>query len=168
MNCIEAERLLSRHMDGELDAEQAAGLQNHLEACPQCAETRDAWAGYSGLMHSVAQSVHSDTDALWADVAGKLGDQVSAPVKTVVPWPFNAKALTALAAVVILSVSVYMGRSSISPDEATFAQASAVEYFETDLPGASPMLYIDAEVGWTVVWVVEADASSQAVFQQPI
>ena len=168
MNCNEAERLLSQHMDGELDAEQAAGLQSHLEACPHCAETRDAWAGYRGLMHSIAPSVASDTGALWADIAGKLGDQVSAPVKTVVPWPFSAKALTALAAVIVISASIYMGRRAISPDEAALAQASAVEYFETDLPGASPMLYIDADVGWTVVWVVEADASSEAVFQQPI
>jgi anti-sigma factor (TIGR02949 family) len=35
-SCEEALRLLAAHLDGELDADSGAGLEQHLDACRSC------------------------------------------------------------------------------------------------------------------------------------
>lgn len=42
MNCDEAERQLYAWLDGELDAERARNLGDHLRQCPACAGEADA------------------------------------------------------------------------------------------------------------------------------
>jgi anti-sigma factor RsiW len=165
MNCIEAEQMLSRRMDGDLDAEKNEMLESHLKDCPGCAEAQKAWSGIGDLLNASVNADSVDTDGVWNQIESQLGEQepaASAPGARVLSF----RMLTALAAVVILSLTVYLGRTSPAPDGPALAQSAAVEYFETDLPGASPMLYIDDDVGWTVVWVVEENASTEEVFQQ--
>ena len=35
------------------------------------------------------------------------------------------------------------------------ASESVVEFVDTDIPDASPVVYTDEQSGWTVVWVTE-------------
>ena len=167
MNCTDAEQLLSRYLDDELGAADIESLEEHLASCAHCAEAHKSWSSYGELLRSsvtVGAQDQGAANAAWRQIRDKLGDQDVATGNIVPVWIVNMRILSALAAVFVISIGVYLGRVS-KVQGRTVAQAETVEYFETDLPDASPLLYIDDDVGWTVVWVLESEASPDAVFQ---
>ncbi|MCX8159554.1 MAG: zf-HC2 domain-containing protein [Candidatus Saccharicenans sp.] len=50
MNCHRAEKLISRLVDGRLEAGTAAGLEEHLKVCPACAQLRVDYRKMKSLM----------------------------------------------------------------------------------------------------------------------
>jgi hypothetical protein len=64
------------------------------------------------------------------------------------PLPWAGAAAT----VVLVTIGYFL---LLSP-EAKIPIGGSVEYVETDLPGASTVVYVDVESGWNIVWVVES------------
>ena len=70
---------LSDYLDGELDAEEQASLEAHLERCPEC---RDALAGLRRVV-ARARAVEDrmpDRD-LWPGIAERIGARAATPVR---------------------------------------------------------------------------------------
>jgi hypothetical protein len=67
--------------------------------------------------------------------------------------------LLTAAAVMVLGMAVWWPLRQASIRQSIGSEAlhvERVELVETDLEGATPIVYLDQPSGWTVVWVVEA------------
>lgn len=51
MNCEKCQELLSELLDGGLPAERRAGMNAHLDACPECAAAREELSSIIGVAH---------------------------------------------------------------------------------------------------------------------
>lgn len=149
MNCRKAETWLSRAMDGELSGRRATLLEAHLAGCPSCRKTREAWQTSAGLFRS-APIPDVPAEAVWMDV--RRGLRQAAPESgrevSVFGWRV-AWATASLAIVLAVGGTLLYVRAPLSAP----ATATRVEWVETGLPNASPMIYEDAESGMVVIWV---------------
>lgn len=66
INCRQAEKALSRHLDGELPESQVDALEQHMSDCAACRETAAEWRGFG-------ENLRADAAAL---MTGCLRDQV--------------------------------------------------------------------------------------------
>ncbi len=56
MNCRQAEKLVSRLVDGRLEAETAARLESHLKVCPSCARLQADYRQMQSLLSNLRLS----------------------------------------------------------------------------------------------------------------
>jgi hypothetical protein len=64
----------------------------------------------------------------------------------------------AVAAVMLLGIAVWLPfRQAGEIPPATDLLVDRVELVETDLEGATAVVYLDQPSGWTVIWVFEAE-----------
>jgi len=169
---------LSRWMDGELDSRGAERLDPHVDSDDLLKETRDAWAEIGSALRMDAGPLPdaSTVEADWLALEALLPPRqqlkslpASADVKIVrFPW-VCVGGFAAMAAAVTLSLSVWMhdaGNSTAGQDAfAGFDSDPSISFVETDIPGASSMMYVDESSGWTIVWVtdpLQSDLSSSA------
>lgn len=160
MNCDKAQRWLSRRLDGELSPGRDARLQAHLADCPACRELESAWRALGVSLNERKIPTGPAAEAAWLDVrrairAGEAGPQERAP-----DWIFGSRWQWAFATLTLLLVVGGGWWVANRPDaRARLARqpATEVEWVETDLPGATPMVYRDEETGCTVIWIVEAE-----------
>lgn len=161
MNCRKALHYLSLDRDGELDAGRRGRLEHHLAQCASCRAARDAWAGIGEQLRGRPVEPGPTPEAAWADVRRAIRDQAPAreDARAPVALPWLRWAAVA-AGIVILAGGVVMYRMAGSGG-APAAGMTQVEWVETGLPGAAPMVYEDAESGLTVIWVVESNHKEQ-------
>lgn len=78
MNCDEATRLLSAHLDGELDLEKSLAIEEHIARCVPC---RNAWNGHAALRRVIARSCEpaQAPAALRERVRASLSDERAGP-----------------------------------------------------------------------------------------
>jgi anti-sigma factor RsiW len=73
MRCHSAERLISRRVSGPLSSEDAAALERHLTACPECRREQDrlgsAWSALEGL------TVPDDAPDDWSRIEAALEER---------------------------------------------------------------------------------------------
>ncbi|WP_309387825.1 hypothetical protein [Cerasicoccus frondis] len=158
MNDADAQ-LLARFYDGECSPaeEDAVGalIQNDPEAVTwleTLAEQQARWENLPPVLDEVA--VERDWQALKARIAPaeSAPRRLSSPLAWAEYWTAGA-----VAAVFILASVVYLlPRSSVEAHAPT--TPNIVESVETDLEGATPIVFVDQESGWSVVWVDEASA----------
>ena len=158
MNCEKAQKWISLEMDGELSPRRAARLQAHLETCPMCRRTRDEWASVGVRMRERQVPVMKSPEAAWADVRRAIRRDREEREETEEAWVIGAPLRWAAAAllVMILGSGVFLTLQKGAVGMAR-AGGTEVEFVETGLPDATPMVYEDSESGWTVIWVVEAN-----------
>lgn len=96
MKCPEARKLISGHLDSELDAKTSLEVEEHLKACAECAELFAAEAKFNQRLAS-ALNVGRRTSAMWkAAEAGIHGEHRAASFRRV--WPLALAASLALVA----------------------------------------------------------------------
>lgn len=176
MNCRDTEQLLQAERDGALPDNRRADLERHLAECPACREFRSRLSQVSEFVRSEAAGVRvPDADAEWRRLQVRMhGDEVRLPRKrrlAPVYWLGAPIAAAAALALALLSPSrvppggatdtagdapALVATLAIGPDDAP-ASAEYVEFANTD---ASPMIYVDKESGWLVVWAVDAKVKS--------
>jgi predicted anti-sigma-YlaC factor YlaD len=176
MNCATSEQLLSRALDGELPANDRTALDAHLASCASCRALRDEWAGFTAMLQEPVAPVQTP-EALWADVQrairlrqgfggqvrlqGAQGREDEAPV-----FGWRLRWAGAILAVVMLGaygIGLGVRRQTERVVAASAPEKAAeVEFVETDVPGASTMVYEDAETGWVVVWVTGMETEPDA------
>ncbi len=155
------EQLLSRGLDGELsDAEQKV-LADALARDPQLQAMEREWRQYAVMMKEEEIPAPPKPEVVASDVlrAIRLMDSVAASEKANLPgwrltWVYAMGVLAILAAGVLglRQQTGQKSRGTLAPALAG-AKPVEVEFAETDLPGASPVVYEDSETGWAVVWV---------------
>lgn len=87
MECKECGPLLSRAVDGELDAAQRANMEAHLQACAACSRERDNLVALRSALKNKALSFAAPEELkarLRAQAAGQA--QQGAPRRPSVPW----------------------------------------------------------------------------------
>jgi hypothetical protein len=155
-------------MDGELDSRGAEMLDPHVDSDDLLKETRDAWAEIGSALRMDAGPLPdaSAVEADWLALEALLPPRqqlkslpASADEKIVrFPW-FWVGGFAAMAAAVALSLGVWMhdaGKPAVGPDAfAGFDSDPSISFVETDIPGASSMMYVDESSGWTIVWVTD-------------
>ncbi len=164
---------LSRWMDGELDSRGAELLESRIDSDGLLMETRDAWAGIGSDLRLDAGPLldAASVEAEWSALEVKLPPRQhlklrpdSADEKVVrFPWVWMG-GVAAMAAAVALSLGVWIhdaGKPSTGVDAfAEFDSDSSISFVETDIPGASSMVYVDESSGWTIVWVTDPHQAS--------
>ena len=148
----------SRIADGELSPRRAARLQAHLDVCPGCLKIRDQWVSVGVRLRERKIPAPKAPEAAWADVRRAIRAGQADRHEAEETWAIGAPLRWAAAAllVMILGSGVFLTRQKGAVGVAR-AGATEVEFVETGLPDAMPMVYEDSESGCTVIWVVEAN-----------
>ena len=165
MNCAKSEELLSRAMDGELPAAELREFEAHLGSCPRCAALRDEWARYSALLREPVAPVQT-AEAMWADVQRAIRRQREDGREEASVFGWRLRWAGVIIALVLLGAyGVGLGlrkQSARVVESAAAGKPAEVEFVETDVPGASALVYEDAETGWMVIWVAGMEPAAEA------
>ncbi len=159
MNCREAENLISAKIDGELDQDSMAPLDRHLEECSPCRMTLEQWSGLRKQLadRDAEELPMPEIDSEWQIVQSRL-DTREQPRPRAVFLSFPLPWISAVAALIMVGIGLTFVRPNPLDREIVQHMAENVEYVETDIVGATPVVFVDDESGWTVVWVVESGA----------
>lgn len=159
MNCRRSQRWLSEELDGALKARRARALAEHLKTCPACRAFQERCLLLRSLTREAVPAPKLSAEAMWAEVRRRIHAE-SATVAEDLRWKWNVWIPVAAAASLFAMVfcgAVALWRAWESWSGATPMRRAQVEWVETSLPGATPMVYQDEETGWVVIWVVEAN-----------
>lgn len=160
MNCLRASRCLSLALDGALTPRRQARLAEHLAGCAGCRALEQAWREQGCLLRRNTAAEAPTPEAAWMDVQRALrAARITPAADARGPWAgWLWQPAAALAALVLVVLALSIARPQPARVLATAPRAPArVEYVETSLPGASPVVFEDADAGLTVIWVMTAD-----------
>lgn len=156
MNCRKARTWISMDLDGELPARKRALLDRHLAACADCCAAREQWTGVGDRLRRRSPTAGYSAEAAWADVQRAIRLEKPGPAaETGWGWGWRWAGVAAAFLAVALAASVGLWRKSDGVGAVADRSPARVEWAETSLPGASPMVYEDEESGLVVIWVVE-------------
>lgn len=89
MKCSKAKKLISDHIDGDLDPRKASSIKNHLEACPDCQKLLKDFQKISDRAKNLEKK--SPSGQVWFRIQTRLREEKQ---KEVVPaWGGRARAL---------------------------------------------------------------------------
>lgn len=163
MNCPDSKTLLQAERDGALTDRQRADLARHLADCAGCREFRVNLAAVSEFVRSDAAGVAvPDPATEWQRLQARLNsEEVRLPRKRrLAPIYWLSAPLAAAAAIALTFLALQQpppssptGTESLPAGTPLVASAEFVEVHNRD---ATPMVYVDQESGWLVVWAVAA------------
>jgi anti-sigma factor RsiW len=183
MNCRDVTPLLSAERDGPLDGAVREALERHVAACPACRRTRADLAEAAGAWRAgTARAATPDPAGEWRTLraqlrAGTAGSALGggtgpsfapSPRRSVSPWWVTAGTLPFAAAAVWLAMlalepgkPVPAGESgtviALAPSLADVFPPARADYVEAPAE-SSPVIFLDQESGWLIVWA-EAPAA---------
>lgn len=169
MNCRDAETQIFAARDAPLGAADAAVLEQHLQACPQCRRLAAGLTAAASSWRERDQAVTvPDARSEWHAVRRQIRSAAPAQKATAgLPswqrlWRF-ALPLAGAGALAIGMVNLSQTPPA-TPAESTIAAAdwshfedhftayARAEYVETENEDVSPFVYLDEESGWLIVW----------------
>lgn len=159
MNCKKARMWISADLDGELSPREKALLEAHLAGCATCRRMREKWGQFGIRMRTAPAPAAPSSEAAWEDIRRTIRTIPRERRIIDASWVFGPGLKWAVAAllVIALGAGIFGVRPRGRSLQAEAPPAAEVELVETGLPGASPMVYEDAESGWMVIWIVEGN-----------
>ena len=150
----EMEIRLAKWFDGEANPVEAREVEELLEKSPEARAVLSELRRVSDAM----ASAHVDPSRIpqWERIDRQLDKQGKRKVSA----RFGSPRMAGLAAIIVLSgMALWLpfrkaGQSGIVEDSPL---VDRVEIVETDLEGATPVVYLDQPSGWTVVWILESE-----------
>ena len=140
---------LQAYLDDELDSTELGSVEAWISNDLEAAQTLEALRKTQTILQNT-DSPESNVEVAWQDFSKKLSEPTAS--KPTIRFPIPQ---AAVAAILILGVVFWFARPSPQPiNEIQIVEI--VEMVETDLEDTSPIVYIDAESGWTIVWVEPA------------
>lgn len=165
MNRELAETYISYAVDGELPDRQRAELEAWLAAHPEDRDIAEQWKALGRLARVEAAAVAvPDTELAWHDIRRAIRNAVPEPAAQV-SWFFRWRLALAAASVAVIYASVLtfgLMRGSGPAVVAAADNRTQVEWAETDVPGASTMVFQDEETGLAVVWLMTDEPADDA------
>ena len=163
----EAQLLMSRLLDGELPSKEADSLHQYLESHPEAMD----WMESCNLVENAAtdrtlSQDQADAASAWESISEALSSGNAASSEdsgNLVFFPLFFKTASIAAAITLVATLLWRNLPNNEGGEITeryAASESVVEFVDTDIPDASPVVYTDEQSGWTVVWVAEMDPIS--------
>ena len=160
MNCQSAEALLLAERDGALNHEQRTDLDRHVAACAGCRQLRANLAAALAEFQADTASVRvPDADAEWRTLQARVHGRRQTPVparagKKLAPLTWFAGPMAVAAA---LALAFFLGRpaplsNQTNTEISPFAGYARADYVEVAVEDAAPIVYVDKESGWLVVW----------------
>lgn len=162
MKCRIAIPLLSAKRDAALPASQARELAQHLVECASCRQAQvDLHRTMEAFRDEVAAVPVPDAAGEWRLLQARLREQRQPVARATrkANWTWFAAPLAVAAA---LAVAFLVGRTPPQENQAmplageSFARADFVELTDGS---ATPLVYVDRESGWLVVWAVEGEST---------
>jgi len=161
MNCHKAEKLLYAERDQPIEPNQLARLERHLGSCDRCREIRTLLAQSAAAWKATRESVAApDAGKEWLEVRRRI--RAGEAVPGMDSWRragWLATGLAATAAVAFAVLPVLRGPAAAIDPVHLVARAESVEVGEI---GATPMVFVDADTGWLVVWSVSTRPKSES------
>lgn len=156
MNCRQSLHLLSAERDASLSSGQRAALDAHLEQCTDCRQQQAALtAVIETLRTNDAQVEVPDAKAAWLQLRADLNTSrrtASAPRRRFRPGWLTVLGLPAALACIALAFIL----SHTPPDQPSASQVAQLparaEYLELGDDAAIPVIYVDQQSGWLIVW----------------
>jgi anti-sigma factor RsiW len=148
--CFRLRRRIGAYLDEALDARGHRSVAAHLASCARCQrQAEDLRRLRAALRRAVSDAPPPDWTGFWAGLVRGIehGRQTSAPSRR--RWRPRLAFGGALAAAVLISVTLWQGFFSSTPPEAAVVVRSA----RTEAPGGSVMVYSPPERDIAVVWV---------------
>lgn len=162
----EAQLLMSRLLDGELSSKEADSLHEYLEIHPEAID----WMESCNLVENAATDRtiglnQVDAASAWESISEALSDNMARPDDSanLVFFPLLLKVAGIAAAITLVATLLWRNLPNNDGEQKTeryAASESVIEFVDTDIPDASPVVYTDEQSGWTVVWVTEMDPIS--------
>lgn len=158
MTCRDTARLLSAARDGALPPAQRAEFERHVAGCVAC---QRAVAGLDGAMaayrDAAAQVRVPDVDEEWRLLQAKLAAPARRERRTLAPIAWFSLPLAAAAAVALIFLNPARQTDPATLASTDNASADFVEIADTN---ATPLVFVDKESGWLVVWAVAPEAAT--------
>ncbi len=158
MNKLKAQQWMSQALDGELSARRRQRLEQWLAAHPEDRVLWDQWQQIGSQLRAAVEAVpplRSSAQA-WAGIRAELDDQKAAAGAWTWFGGRSAAWAGSLAALLIIATGVWWW-SFYTPTPVSTAVAEVdrtqVEWIDTDIESAMPVVYTDAGTGLTVIWV---------------
>lgn len=150
---------MSQLLDGELPPQDAQRLNAYLEANPDQMD----WMESNALVTQASfptRDTARDSTATWAAVHAAIAKEDHQEDEgKVIAFPKLFRNLSIAAAVAVVGTIAWL---NIGPADAPFEESYAsIEFVDTDIPDASPIVYTDEESGWNVVWVEQFNAPQE-------
>ena len=161
LSTAQAQSLMSRLLDGELSSSDADKLHAYLERHPDAMD----WMESNQLIQDSSVDAQTvDAASAWKDIEAALPKDESHPIQEesgkLIRFPIVYQLLGYAAAVALIGsfawTSLTRSDSNIAT-ESYAASESVVEFVDTEIPDASPIVYTDEASGWTVVWVEQME-----------
>lgn len=144
---------LTAWFDNELEPDERQQVASLIERDPEArAFVEELRKTREALKTAHTNPVQPAPD--WRHFNARLDSTEARPARTLT----FSRMILATAAIMVLGMAVWWPlrqasiRQSVESDQ-LFVER--VEFVETDLEGATPIVYLDQPSGWTVVWVVE-------------
>ena len=157
--------MMSRLLDGELSPEEADSLNQYLEKHQEAID----WMESCNLIEGSAAdkdraNVQVDAASIWQSVHREISEKTEDPDNSsnLVFFPLLFKTAGIAAAIALVATLLWLNlpKDGEQMTERYAASESVIEFVDTEIPDASPVVYTDEQSGWTVVWVTEMDPIS--------
>ena len=140
------EQWMSMAMDGELSDGQLKQLEDHLGHKIQLDARYEKWKSFGPLLNSTIPASEVSPSQAAAEVLERIHADEIRPSSF---WAMYSKWITSCAIFLLL-----VGVASWLTFGATSPQLAEVESVETDVPGATTMIYEDEENELVVIWLL--------------
>ncbi len=144
--------------DGELDPAARAEVEALLERDPRARAHLERLRRLRAALQE-AKPVGVGAPVAWNSVRARI-EPASTRRGRSWPVPAGLRLAGAAAAALLLGMAVWWQLHRAGSERAA-RLSTLVELVETDLEGATPIIYIDRPSGWTVVWILEADGNNR-------
>jgi len=152
--CHLTRRRLGAWLDGALDERAAGRVSGHADGCARCRSEIAELGRLRTVLRATLQPVEPDWTGFWQGIVRGVEDARHVrPARVAPAWRRPRWALSAVAAVLVLSVGFWQFLPGPAPVEAGVHVSSA----RTDDPRAAVMVYSTPEQDVAVVWVVVLD-----------
>jgi len=164
---------MHRLFDGELSEEESRLLREAMEVDPDLSEEWDRLEAFGALHRDSIPAPKDETfvENAFLEIQNHLQPRQSAtpasPLRSetskVVFFPGSNwfKGVVAMAAVITLTLTgTWIWNLSNPPFSSS--PDNSIAFVETDIAGASSMIFMDEQSGWTFVWVDEPLKNSEA------
>lgn len=147
---------LEAWFDGEVPSKECSEIEGILR---EDAEARD-YIEELDRLRGTLQGAHIsrlDEERAWENVRGAITQRTKHQSSKVLSFP---QMMAAAAAIVLVGMGVWLPLRQSGFQAEGHALESSVYMVETELEGATPIVYLDEPSGWTVVWVVEPEGTN--------
>lgn len=151
------EQDLSRHLDGELPPGRAGTLQRALEESDSLERAHADMREIGDLLRAQEVPEGKPAEVVWSDVQRAIRLQQSDDSGQ--HWILGSRLKWAAAIMIVGFVALGLAVLQSGVPQVAAAPVE-VEWVDTEVPGATTMVYQDDETGLTVIWMMEEDTDT--------